>query len=154
MASASASLGAPVQPSPEDVELAKRAAAVLSGAGRVQGAVTLAVSLGGESEQFTLPEVAFTMLSQILDEFAQGHAVALAPVDRKVTTQEAAAILGVSRPYVIKQLEAGRLVFSKVGTHRRMRMADVLEYKARMEAEADAAMAELVRLSEEMGLYD
>lgn len=146
--------GSPIRPSPDDVNLARRSASVLRRIGRPEGAVTLILSRDRGSEQVIIPEIAFQMLEQILGEFAQGHAVALASVDRQVTTQEAAEILNVSRPYVVKLLESGKIRFTKVGTHRRIRLADLLEYKARMDADADRAARELVELSQEMGLYD
>ncbi|HEX8395555.1 MAG TPA: helix-turn-helix domain-containing protein [Longimicrobium sp.] len=151
---AAKNVGAPVRPSADDVDLAKRSASALRRITRPDGAVTLILSRDQGSEQVTIPEIAFQMLEQILGEFAQGHAVALAPVDRQVTTQEGADILNVSRPHLVKLLEAGEIRFTRVGTHRRIRLADLLEYKARMDADADRAARELVELSQEMGLYD
>jgi excisionase family DNA binding protein len=154
MMSAATHVGAPVRPSPDDVDLAKRSTSALRRIARRRGAVTFTVARDRGAEQVTIPEIAFQMLEQILGEFAQGHAVAIAPVDRQVTTQEGADILNVSRPHLVKLLEAGQIRFTKVGTHRRIRLADLLEYKARMDADADRAARELVELSQEMGLYD
>lgn len=110
------------------------------------------VTSGEDKEELTIPAVAFRMLEMILSEMAQGHAVALSPVDREVTTQKAADLLNVSRPHLIKLLEAGRIPFRKIGSHRRIRVADVLEYKARMDAEAERAFAELVEQAQELGM--
>lgn len=153
MVLAAAHVGAPVRPSPDDVTLARRSATALRRIGRPGGSVTFTLSRERGSEQVTIPEIAFQMLEQILGEFAQGHAVALAPIDRRVTTQEAAEILNVSRPFVVKLLESGKIRFTKVGTHRRIRLADLLEYKARMDADADRAYQALLDDSQELGLY-
>lgn len=67
---------------------------------------------------------------------------------------EAADILNVSRPYLIKLLEAGEIPFHKVGRHRRIRIKDLMRYKADSDQRMDEAMDELVALSEELGLYD
>lgn len=67
---------------------------------------------------------------------------------------EAADILNVSRPYLIKLLESGKIRFRKVGTHRRITMEDLMAYKEKSARQSRAAMDELVALSEELGLYD
>jgi len=72
----------------------------------------------------------------------------------ELTTVEAAQLLNVSRPYLIKQLEAGELSFHMVGTHRRLRLVDVLAYRDRIDAQAGAALAALTEHAEELGLYD
>ncbi len=76
------------------------------------------------------------------------------PSSNSFTTQEAADLLNVSRPYVVKLLEEGKIPFTKVGTHRRIGFGDVLEYKKRFDAERRKGLAELTRLAEEMGDYD
>jgi excisionase family DNA binding protein len=112
------------------------------------------VGRGAEAEKMQLPAAVLEMLSVILDELADGHTVTVAPLDREITTQAAADLPNVSRPYLIKQLEAGQIPFRKVGTHRRVRLADLLRYRARLEAEAERAYSELVELSQELGLYE
>lgn len=79
------------------------------------------------------------MLGAILSELAQGHTVALSPMDHEISTQKAADLLNVSRPYPIKLLGSGVIPFRKVGSHRRIRVADLLAYKARLDVEADHA---------------
>lgn len=75
-------------------------------------------------------------------------------IDEEITTQQAAEVLGVSRPYLIQLLERGETPFHKVGTHRGVRMADVLAYKQRRDAERRRALQELIRMSQLLGLYD
>jgi excisionase family DNA binding protein len=153
MASATELLMEPIRPSDEDVRLAQNSSSQLSrfnGGGA--GAVTFTVRQDRDAEEVTIPGVAFRMLGLILNELAQGHSIALNPVDRLVSTQKAADVLNVSRPYLVKLLESGKIPFSKAGAHRRVRLADVLEYKARMDAEADRAYEELVAQAQELGL--
>ena len=72
----------------------------------------------------------------------------------ELTVSEVAELLKVSRPFVIKLLESGAIPFRKVGTHRRVRLVDVLEYRDKQDAVANAALEEMVRQAEEHGLYD
>ena len=141
----------PIRPSEHDVRLARRSASEL-GRLKERDGWKLTVSTGAEETEVAIPEIAFRMLEAILEELAQGHAVALSLVDQEVSTQKAAELLNVSRPYLIRLLEAGKIPFRKVGTHRRVRLADLLEYKARMDAEAERAYAELVQQAQELGM--
>jgi len=147
-------LPVPIRPTDEDVRIARESAPKLSRLAHARGAVDVTVGRGAEAEKMQLPQAVLEMLSVILDELADGHTVTVAPLDREITTQAAADLLNVSRPYLIKQLEAGQIPFRKVGTHRRVRLADVLRYRARLEAEAERAYSELVELSQELGLYE
>jgi excisionase family DNA binding protein len=152
MKSASDALMTPIRPSHEDVDLARVSAPKINRLKGGQGAVTVTVSQGRGGEELTIPAIAVDLLGMILDELAQGHAVALAPVEREVSTQTAADVLNVSRPHLVKLLESGVMPFTRVGTHRRVRLADVLDYKARMDAAADEAYAQLVQQAQELGM--
>jgi excisionase family DNA binding protein len=101
-----------------------------------------------------VPLAALQLLGTILREMAKGHGVTLTPVHAELTTQQAAAFLNVSRPYLIKQLEAGELAYHKVGTHRRIALRDLLDYKERSDAKRDVALEELARLTQELGEDD
>ena len=94
------------------------------------------------------------MFSRILEAMAAGHGVTIIPQHAELTTMEAADILNVSRPYLIKLLKADKIPYRKVGTHRRILMEGLLAYKEKTDRESRAAMDELVALSEELGLYD
>jgi excisionase family DNA binding protein len=91
-----------------------------------------------------LPRHALELLKNLLAEMAQGNAVTLLPVHAELTTQEAANLLNVSRPHLIKLLESGELPFTKVGTHRRISLETVLAYKQRRIADAERALQALV----------
>lgn len=89
-----------------------------------------------------------------MQQLKTGNGVTIAALRAEVTTAEAADLLNVSRPFVIKLLETGAMPFRKVGTHRRLRLVDVLEYRDRQDAIATAALDDMVRQAEKHGLYD
>ncbi len=115
------------------------------------GRVVLVVDDAPETK-VTLPAAAFKLLIEVLDELAKGNAVTVAPIHKELTTQQAGELLNVSRPYLIGLLEAGALPYRKVGSHRRIRLVDVLEYQRVDEQRRHDAQRALTRESEELGL--
>jgi excisionase family DNA binding protein len=113
-----------------------------------------ALLISPDGEQIQLPPSLFLVLKTIVSHLTLGRAVTIVPINKEVTTQEAADILNVSRPYLVKLLEQGDIPFIKVGTHRRIRLEDLMEYKERRDAERDKALAELTQLSQDLGLYN
>ena len=97
-----------------------------------------------------LPTSALEALQLVVQALSRGQAITIVPRDRELTSQEAADILNVSRPHLIKLLGHGDIPFHRVGTHRRIKIEDLLAYRDRREAKRDAALAELTRLSEEL----
>jgi excisionase family DNA binding protein len=106
--------------------------------------------LSPDGERIDIPDSAFEALRIIIEAMANGQPIPLVPHDKELTSQEAADILHVSRPHLIKLLERGDLPFHRVGTHRRVRIDDVLAYRDRRDAERKAALDEVARLSEEL----
>jgi len=106
--------------------------------------------LGPDGERIDLPESAFEALRVIIEAMADGRSIRLVPHDKEFTSQEAADILHVSRPHLIKLLDRGEFPFHRVGAHRRIRIEDVLAYRDRRDAERQAALSHLARLSEEL----
>ncbi len=97
-----------------------------------------------------LPEVARQLLSRILTELADGHALSVLPIEADLTTSQAASFLNVSRPYVSRLLDEGKLPFHTVGTHKRVRLRDLRAYRERQDKEAYAALAELQAQAQEL----
>jgi excisionase family DNA binding protein len=87
-----------------------------------------------------------------LQEIAKGNSIALLSVDDELTTQQAADMLRVSRPFLIKLLEEGRIAFRLVGTHRRILAHDVLRYIATERARREQVMEKLAAETERLGL--
>lgn len=96
-----------------------------------------------------LPRKAVELLRDILTEMAQGNAVTLMPLHAEITTQEAANLLNVSRPYLIKLLEEGAIPFTKIGTHRRVRLQDVMHYRAEQQVRSQEALKALADLAQQ-----
>jgi excisionase family DNA binding protein len=113
-----------------------------------------ALLISPDGEQIQLPPSLFLVLKRIVSHLTHGRAVTIVPINKEVTTQEAADILNVSRPYLIKLLEQGIIPFFKVGAHRRIRLDNLIEYKKRRDAEREKALAELAQMSQDLGLYD
>jgi excisionase family DNA binding protein len=102
-------------------------------------------------ESISIPVSALQLLNGILTEMAKGNAVTLIPVHAELTTQQAAQILNVSRPFLIEQLEKGVVPYRKVGTHRRIMFKDLMEYKQTMDRNRLNALEELSAIDQELG---
>jgi len=106
--------------------------------------------VGPGDERVELPPAAVEGLRVVVDALRLGQSVTFVSLGRDLTSQEAADMLRVSRPHLIKLLDRGEIPFDRVGTHRRIRLEDVLAYRERRDAEREAALTELTRLSEEL----
>jgi excisionase family DNA binding protein len=96
---------------------------------------------------------ALRAVANLLGLLGQQRPVILVPQKHELTTQEAAGFLNVSRPYLIKQVEAGRLAHRKIGRHRRIEFAELLRFQKAQKEESEKAMQKLVDLSQSMNLY-
>lgn len=112
------------------------------------------IVISDQAPPLILPESLFQVISRAVRQLANGNGVSILPVTAELSTQQAAGILNVSRPYVVKLLENGQIPFRLVGTHRRVRLRDVMAYRARQQKKSRAALEALVADSQELDLYD
>jgi excisionase family DNA binding protein len=143
----------PVAASEEEQTALSRIETVMEDAASSEEAQILRM-VGSDGEAVEIPASVFQILRQSVYYLVHDQAVTVVPINKDLTTQEAADILNVSRPYLIKLLEAGVISFTKTGSHRRVPFADLMAYKHQRDAQRREAMAELTQLSQEMGLYD
>jgi excisionase family DNA binding protein len=106
----------------------------------------------GQEAPIELPAVAVDLLLDILGAMAAGQGVTIIPENAELTTVQAAGVLNVSRPFLIKLLEDNAIPHRKVGKHRRVRMEDVLAYKARIDRDREAVLDALVADAQEQGM--
>lgn len=117
-----------ILPSTQEVRLANESSKKLSA--YVKATHSSVVEFKGtHGEKISIPAKAATLLMTILNQMAKGNAVTLIPVESELTTQEAAALLNVSRPYLVALLKKGAIPFRLVGTKRRILLKDILKYK-------------------------
>jgi excisionase family DNA binding protein len=107
---------------------------------------------GKASDAVVLPASAVKLLVRLLSEMAAGNAVTLIPVHAELTTQQAADLLGVSRPFVIKQIEDGKLPHRRIGTHRRVMFKDLMDFKRRIDADRSKALDQLAAEAQKLNL--
>lgn len=105
----------------------------------------------GEEDGVAIPAAAAALLERILAEMAEGNSVTLMSVHAELTTQQAADILKVSRPFLIERLEKGEIPFRLVGTHRRIRLADVMRFKEQSDRRRLEALEKLAALDQALG---
>jgi excisionase family DNA binding protein len=141
-----------VTPTKADSALAKesgrRLATHLGGTGELR----LEVKTDTTSEELVLPPSALRLLVHALTEMGEGNAVTLTPIRAELTTQQAADLLNVSRPHLVKLLDEGAIPVRKVGTHRRVRLDDLLSYKQEFQARRHAILDELQALSQDLDM--
>lgn len=110
--------------------------------------------IGTGGERLELPDAVFRLLKDIVRNMQLGRAIVLIPENQQLTTQRAADLLGVSRPYLVKLLESRELPYHKVGSHRRIFLRDLLDYQKRRDLERKAALDRIAKEAFESGLYD
>jgi excisionase family DNA binding protein len=140
----------PVSPSAEDIALAQESSRTLAEFGGQK--LTVSVASGDRTKKVELPAPAVEMLINMLTEMAEGNAITLVPTHALLTTQQAANMLGVSRPFIIQQMKDAQIPFQKIGTHRRIAFTDLVKYRRRMAEESDKAMNELVAQAQELSM--
>jgi excisionase family DNA binding protein len=136
-------------PSVQEAALARSSGQSLARLIRKNHPLTLKVTDSDQGQPIELPPGAVLLLMDILEAMAAGRGITLIPENAELTTVQAADVLNVSRPFLIKLLEEKALPCRKVGAHRRIRMEDVMAYKARNYADREAVLDQLVAEAQE-----
>jgi excisionase family DNA binding protein len=111
--------------------------------------------LGGAGDkEIVLPDSILRLVYEALSSVAAGKKLRLVEEDEEVSPEKAAEFLQVSRPYLVRLLDGDEIPFHYVGTHRRITMSDLIEYKRKRKIKSKEALQKMVEASEEMGLYD
>lgn len=140
-------------PTEEEASLAQASSKIL--ASYVQNnEVRRTIKIAGNNtdETVVVPAAAFRLFIDILTQMAHGNAVTLIPIHAELTTQEAADILSVSRPYLVGLLESGEIPYRKVGTRRRVRYQDLIDYKNKIDTARMQVLEELTNQAEELNM--
>ncbi|HVE83867.1 MAG TPA: helix-turn-helix domain-containing protein [Myxococcales bacterium] len=143
------SLGMKESTSQPSAEEARQLLEVLTAGGRA-GGVTLVTK---DQRPVHLSGATTAMLREVLEPIARGESVTILPAGHELTPRQAAEFLKVSRQYLTRLLDEGKIAFRRVGTHRRVSFESLVEYKRTSDAERSEALAKLTRESEELGLY-
>jgi excisionase family DNA binding protein len=110
--------------------------------------------VGPKGEQAILPQPLYDLLKDIVKSLADGRSLVIMPEERQLTTQQAGELLGMSRPYLIRLLDAGEMPYNLVGKHRRIALRDVLAYAKRRSEARKSVLDKMARDAYEAGLYD
>lgn len=140
-----------VAPTMEDMQAARETVRLLAPYGNTRK-VKLCIDGSDPVESIELPSSIFMQIIELLARLGNGDAVTIVPVQAELTTTQAAELLGVSRPFLIKLLERNELPFHMVGTHRKLKARDVTRYKMERGARRRDTLKALAALDEELGI--
>jgi len=140
-------LASPIAPPPEAVAFARQ---LIRDLGSERKRLVLQDQETGQTAE--IDDALLALIRRLLIDLAQSKPVSVIPHDRELTTFEAADFLNVSRGYVVKLMKEGKLAHRMVGTHRRVRLDDLVALKKAMRVESDRAMEELARINQELKL--
>jgi len=142
------SIPEPMVPNEEERQIALESSRYLADIEK-QGPLKIKID---DSEAITIPASAIRLLQYILAQMAEGNAVALSPLQAELSTQQAANLLNVSRPYIVSLLDSGKIPHHKVGTHRRVLFADLMAYKKTSDLKRRKALKKLAEQAQELGM--
>lgn len=140
-----------ITPDEEIARSAERLRTALRDIGQRHSQVVLADE-AGDIEPIVLPDFIVELLVRLFAHLGQGEALLLSPTQKQLTTQQAAKFLGVSRQYLCRLLDQGRLSYTRVGTHRRISLIDLLRYREEHHRARQQSLDELTKLTEDTGL--
>ena len=137
-------------PNPKEMKLAECIGKELSSLIHLkkQSKIDIVFRKGRKEVALSFPLKALHLLMKIMEQMSLGNTVTLVPLHAQLTTQEAANLLNVSRPFIVRLLKEGKIPFIKVGSHRRIQFEDLMSYKKNMLAESEKVMEELARLGQ------
>lgn len=139
--------------SPQDMEMARVAQrCIMEALDHSRAAAITLTTDSGEHPTVDVPPAALKLIGQLLGALSEGRPITIVPSDQEFSTVEAAHFLNVSRPFVIKEIESGRLPHRMVGTHRRVAFEDLIAYARKMRERQEAALERLAENSRELGL--
>jgi excisionase family DNA binding protein len=139
-------------PSAQDAAMARMSGQVLSPHVQQKGSLVLTVREAGQDKPLELPAGAVALLMEVLQAIAAGRGVTVIPENAELTSVQAAEVLNVSRPFLIKLLDDNVLPHRKVGKHRRIRMEDVMAYKSKIDRDREAVLDQLAREAQEVAM--
>lgn len=141
-------------PTKTDQRLAERSLSLIEQVlkSRQTNVKSIEISVTGDDARIKIPGSAFEHLREILQSMAEGKAVSLIDNEEELTTQEAADILNISRPYLVKLLESGEIPFTRVGKHRRVRFEDLNAYKKKRQRKRERHLTELAKQAQELDM--
>lgn len=142
------------KPTKEEQRTAQESYAILAASIDKLQSETPEIEIEETEEKISIPISALKLLAEILKEISKGNPISIVPIATEVTTQAAAEFLGCSRPHLVKLLEDGKIPFTKVGKHRRIRYEDIANYKKDMKMNQKNKIQNLMELDENSGLYD
>lgn len=137
-------------PTEEESERAKNFSRIIAKEFASEESITIQREDGDESIE--IPRQVFNVLLRVLAVMSEGKAFSLIPMDKELTTQQAADILNVSRPYLNKILDLGDIPHRKVGRNRRVKFSDLMEYKNTQDQKSEAALQEMADQAQELDL--
>jgi len=112
------------------------------------------IEISETGRRIRIPVSVLKLMVQILKEISLGNPVTVVPEATEITTQAASEVLGCSRPHVVRLLEEGKIPYTKVGKHRRIRYDDLMSFKKKMKVSQKKKLQDLMKLDEESGLYE
>jgi excisionase family DNA binding protein len=113
-----------------------------------------AALVGPDNSKIDLPPTIYKVLVAIVKDMQEGKSIGLIPVMEELSTQAAADMLGVSRQFLVNELEAGKLAFHRTGTHRKVYLKDLVAYQEQRGMNRKDAIRRIAQASEELGIYN
>jgi excisionase family DNA binding protein len=139
-------------PTESDRTLAKESCKIIKDCLSESGSCQVKILVDGVERETQIPMMAMRLLAEALRQIAMGKGVVVLPLDSEISTQQAADILNVSRPYMVGLLEENEIPFRRVGARRRVRLLDVLNYKRRNDEERMKVLDELAAQAQELNM--